>query len=194
MSEGAESGRLLALIRRQALLQGGDFELASGARASVYVDLRRVTLLPAGATAIAALLLARLDGAAIAAVGGMATAAIPLVAALVVASAAGAHPLRGFYVRDRPKERGTGRLIEGQLRPGDRVALVEDTVTSGRSTMAAAEAVLAAGAHVERIVAVVDRQQGAAALYAGRGIPFESLFTLEEIAGPAASRHHGPSR
>lgn len=194
MGEGAESGQLLALIRRQALLQGGDFELASGARASVYIDLRRVTLLPEGATAIAALLQARLDGAAIAAVGGMATAAIPLVAALVVASAAGARPLRGFYVRDRPKERGTGRLIEGQLRPGDRVALVEDTVTSGRSTMAAAEAVLAAGAHVERIVAVVDRQQGAAALYAGRGIPFESLFTLEEIAGPAASRHHGPSR
>ena len=185
MDRDAKTGRLLALIRQHALLQDGDFSLASGGRAGVYIDLRRVTLLPEGASAIAALLLARLEGAAIAAVGGMATGAIPLVAALVMASAAGARPLRGFYVRDRPKRHGTGGVIEGQLRRGDRVALVEDTVTTGRSTMAAAEAVLAAGAHVDRIVAVVDRRQGAAELYACRAIPFESLFTLEEIAGPA---------
>ncbi len=183
MTDLSPKRRLLALIREHALIEGGDFTLAQGGRASTYVDLRRVSLHPEGAVLIGRMVLERLADGAVAAVGGMATAAIPVVTAAVVASAATASPLRGFYVRAEAKTHGARRRIEGQMRPGDRVALLEDTMTSGRSTMAAVEAVRAGGAEVDRVVAVVDRGQGGAALYAAEGIPFEALVALDDIAG-----------
>ena len=181
---GAEEKRsLVALIRRHALLEGGAFELASGARSSVYVDLRRLSLHPDGATLIADMLLAHCAALEARAVGGMATAAIPLVACLVLRSAARERPLRGFYVRDKAKTRGTRRSIEGALEPGEAAILVEDTMTSGRSTLSAVDAVVAEGCRVEKVLAVVDRQRGGADLYAARGIPFEALVTLDDIVG-----------
>jgi len=181
MTKDAGTQRLVALIREHALIQGGDFELASGARATTYIDLRRVTMHPEGADVIADLLFERCREAD--AVGGMATAAIPPVACLVLRSQERGRPLRGFYVRDKAKTRGTQRQIEGQLVGGDRVVLIEDTMTSGRSTMAAVEAVRAEGSTVVKVITVVDRQQGGAALYAAEGIPFEALVTLADITG-----------
>ncbi len=182
-SDGAAKAKLVALIREHALIEAGDFVLASGARASTYIDLRRVTMHPEGATLIGALLAPRLAAQGITAVGGMATAAIPVVTAVVMASAGGDHPLRGFYVRDKAKTRGTQRQIEGQLQAGDKVALLEDTMTTGGSTMTAVEAVRAEGCEVARVLTVVDRQKGGAELYAEAGIPFETLVTLDDITG-----------
>jgi len=181
MNRQQAKDRLLALIREHALIEGGDFELASGARATTYVDLRRVTMHPEGAALIGAMLLDRLEGTDAVAVGGMATAAIPVVSAVVIASAATESPLRGFYVRDKAKTRGTQRQIEGQMQPGDTVVLLEDTMTSGRSTMTAVEAVRAEGGTVAGVITVVDRQQGGSDLYAAEAIPFDALVTLEDI-------------
>lgn len=183
MAQETGTARLVALIRAHALIQGGDFELASGARATTYIDLRRVTMHPEGADLIADLLFERCRDAGADSVGGMATAAIPPVACLVLRSHERGRPLRGFYVRDKAKTRGTQRQIEGQLDKGDRVVLIEDTMTSGRSTMAAVEAVRAEGSTVVKVVTVVDREQGGAGLYAAEGIPFEALVTLSDITG-----------
>ena len=183
MSDETSNARLLALIREYALIEGGDFELASGARASVYIDLRRVTMHPEGADVIADMLFERCRSLDAVAVGGMATAAIPPVACVVLRSQERGAPLRGFYVRDKAKTRGTQRQIEGQLEAGDRVVLIEDTMTSGRSTMAAVEAVRAEGCTVAKVITVVDRQQGGAELYAAQGIPFEALVRLSDITG-----------
>ena len=183
MSNPMAKERLLSLIREHALLSGGDFELASGERASVYIDLRRVTMHPEGATLIGAMLAERLAGSNVTAVGGMATAAIPVVTAVVMASAAGKHPLRGFYVRDKAKTRGTQRQIEGQMQKGDRVVLLEDTMTTGGSTMTAVEAVRAEGGEVAGVITVVDRLKGGRELYESAGIPFHALVTLDEITG-----------
>jgi orotate phosphoribosyltransferase len=183
MARDAGLVRLVALIREHALIEGGDFELASGARAATYIDLRRVTMHPEGADLIADLLLERCRDAGAVAVGGMATAAIPPVACVVLRSQERGTPLRGFYVRDKAKTRGTQRQIEGQLDKGDRVVLIEDTMTSGRSTMTAVEAVRAEGSTVAKVITVVDRQQGGAELYAAEGIPFEALVTLSDITG-----------
>jgi len=182
-TDGDAKARLLALIREHALIEGGDFELASGAQSTTYIDLRRVTMHPEGATLIGAMLAPKLAKQGITAVGGMATAAIPVVSAVVIASAGTAHPIRGFYVRDKAKTRGTQRQIEGQLAKGDKVALVEDTMTTGGSTMTAVEAVRAEGCEVAQVITVVDRQKGGAELYAKAGIPFEALITLDEITG-----------
>ena len=183
MNETHDKERLLTLIRDHALLEGGDFELAQGSRVATYVDLRRVTMHPEGAALIGSMLLARLANADIASVGGMATAAIPVVTSVVVSSHSAGAPLRGFYVREKAKTRGTQRQIEGQMQDGDRVALLEDTMTSGRSTMTAVEAVRAAGGIVDRVITVVDRQQGGAELYAAENIPFDALVTLTDITG-----------
>lgn len=180
----SESGdEVLRLIRELAVMPGGDFELASGARSSVYIDLRRVTMHPAGASAIGRIIMARLADTAVVAVGGMATAAIPVVTSVICQSWHSGMPLRGFYVREKAKTRGTGRRIEGLLEQGDRVALLEDTMTTGRSTMAAVEAVRHAGSIVDRVITVVDRLQGGSSLFADAGIPFEALFTLDRITG-----------
>lgn len=183
MNDSSAKQRLLALIREHALLEGGDFELAAGSRATVYVDLRRVSMHPDGASLIGAMLQEHLAGTGVVSVGGMATAAIPVVTAVVMASAAGDNPLRGFYVRDKAKTRGTQRQIEGQMQAGDRVALLEDTMTSGCSTMTAVEAVRAGGGEVAQVITVVDREQGSADLYAAEGIPFTALVTLGDITG-----------
>lgn len=183
MPQNDSTQRLLSLIREHALIQGGDFELASGARASVYIDLRRVTMHPEGADVIADMLFERCRDAGAVAVGGMATAAIPPVACVVLRSQEKGAPLRGFYVRDKAKTRGTQRQIEGQLEAGDAVVLIEDTMTSGRSTMAAVEAVRAEGCTVAKVITVVDRQQGGAELYKAEGIPFEALVSLADITG-----------
>lgn len=175
--------RLLALIRDHALIEGGDFVLASGQRAATYIDLRRVTMHPEGASLIADMLFDRCAGLKARAVGGMATAAIPPVACLVMKSQGTDRPLHGFYVRDKAKTRGTQRQIEGQLQAGEAVVLIEDTMTSGRSTMTAVEAVRAEGCTVEKVITVVDRQQGGAELYAAEGIAFEALVKLSDITG-----------
>ncbi len=182
MSDQTAKERLLTLIREHALLSGGDFELASGERASIYIDLRRVTMHPDGATLIGSMLAEHLAGSDIAAVGGMATAAIPVVTAVVMASASGKKPLRGFYVRDKAKMRGTQRQIEGQMQKGDRVVLLEDTMTTGGSTMTAIEAVRAEGGIVEGVITVVDRLKGGRELYEDENTPFHALVTLDEIA------------
>lgn len=183
MNDESAKDRLLDLIREHAVLDGREFTLASGAQSGVYIDLRRVTMHPEGASLIGAMLLERLSASGVVAVGGMQTAAIPVVTAVVMASAATGSPLRGFYVRDKAKPRGAQRRIEGQMRPGDRVALLEDTMTTGGSTMTAVEAVREEGAEVVRVIAVVDRQKGGAELYAAAGIPFEAVVTLADITG-----------
>jgi len=183
MSGDTGKSRLIALIRKHALIEGGDFELASGAHVSTYIDLRRVSLHPDGADLIADMLVERCAGLEARAVGGMATAAIPVVAAVVLRSRERGCPMRGFYVREKAKTRGTQRQIEGQLEPGEKAVLIEDTMTSGRSTMTAVEAVRAQGSAVEKVFAVVDREQGGAALYAEAGIPFEALVRLSDITG-----------
>ena len=116
----------------------------------------------------------------------MATAAIPVVTSVVCESWRQGEPLRGFYVRETAKTRGTQRRIEGLLEEGDRVALLEDTMTTGRSTMTAVEAVRADGGIIDRVITVVDRQQGSNTLFADAGISFEALFTLELITGTAS--------
>ena len=87
----------------------------------------------------------------------------------------------GFFVRKETKAHGLGRRIEGGFRPGQSVALVEDTVTTGGSTLDALAAVEAEGGKVARVLCLVDRGEGAAAAFAARGIALESLFTRADL-------------
>jgi orotate phosphoribosyltransferase len=117
------------------------------------------------------------------AVGGMAVGAVPLVAAVLAASAQHApdSKLVGFFVRKETKAHGLGRRIEGGFSAGQSVALVEDTVTTGGATLAALAAVEAERGEVARVLCLVDRGEGAAAAFAARGIALETLFTRADL-------------
>jgi orotate phosphoribosyltransferase len=158
--------------------------LASGRESDFYLDLRQTLMRPRGIALAGALCLARLrEGAPVQAVGGMAVGAVPLVSAVLGAAAHEdpATPLLGFFVRKEKKGHGLARQIEGAFEPGQTVALVEDTVTTGGSTLQAIGIVEAAGGKVGRVLCLVDRGEGGRDAFAERGYRLEALFDRSDL-------------
>lgn len=158
--------------------------LASGRKSNFYLDLRQTLMRPRGVELAGRLILDRLlTGPPVEAVGGMAVGAVPLVSAVLGAAARdpGASSLLGFFVRKEKKAHGLGRQIEGGFRPGQVVALVEDTTTTGGSTLDALAIVEAEGGKVARVLCLVDRGEGAAAAFAARGVRLEPIFERGDL-------------
>jgi orotate phosphoribosyltransferase len=168
-------------------VQRGHFVLASGRTSNVYVDVRRASLDAVALSEIGPALYAALSPFAPRAVGGPVAGAIPLVASVILASAAQDRPIPGFMVRKEAKDHGTARTIDGHLERGWSVALVEDVITSGGSVIQAIEAVRDAGARVSAVACVVDREQGGRAALAAMGVELVSLYTMREIVGEDAT-------
>jgi len=158
--------------------------LSSGKESDFYLDLRQTLMRPRGARLAGLLALEKLlAGPPVAAVGGMAVGAVPFVSAILLA-AAERDPetqLLGFFVRKEAKKHGLGRRIEGGFEAGQSVALVEDTTTTGGSTLEAADAVEAEGGKVARVLCLVDRGEGAREAFAERGIELEAIFTRSDL-------------
>jgi orotate phosphoribosyltransferase len=115
------------------------------------------------------------------AVGGLTLGADPIAYAISYASAATAAPLRAFTVRKEAKTHGTGKLIEGPFQPGDRVAVIEDVITTGGSALRAVDAVVAAGGSVRGVLALVDREEGGRETLEARGLDVLALARASEI-------------
>lgn len=179
-------GRLLELLRAWSFREG-DFTLASGAHSRFYVDVRRTALTGEGADLLGPLLLAEIEAAGwlatVEGVGGMTLGADPLTTAVGGAAWRSGRRLGQFLVRKAPKDHGTGRQVErgAELPESARVVLLEDTVTTGGSTLRACEAVRREGLQVIGAVCVVDRGEGGALNLERAGVPLRSLFTLEDL-------------
>jgi orotate phosphoribosyltransferase len=188
----------------------GDFLLASGARSDYYIDCR-ITTLHAEGGRLSGLVLYELIREFIPhaeAVGGLTMGADPLVSNIASASAWAAADYReilemsavlemeeeddpgpepplihGFLVRKAQKAHGTGRRIEGFLRPGAKVVIVDDVCTTGGSTITAVEAAREAGMIVAGVLCLVDREQGGRArIEAAAGeAPFIAAFTAGDV-------------
>jgi orotate phosphoribosyltransferase len=172
---------LITLFREKAL-KFGQFTLASGKQASYYLDGKQVTLAAEGARLVAEGILDLLvAGPMPAAVGGMSIGADPITAAVVTMSAVRGTPITGFMVRKEPKGHGTNRYIEGPVQPGSAVAIVEDVVTTGGSSLLAIEHCEAFGLKVVRVIAIIDRMEGGREAFAQRGYPLESLLTIRDF-------------
>lgn len=174
--------RLLRHIQTHALRRG-DFVLASGKRSDYYLDCRLTTLSSEGAFCIGQLLTPKLLAQGVDAVGGMTMGADPIVGAVLTQAGQLGQSLDGFLVRKAAKGHGTGKQVEGHLAPWMRVALVEDVVTSGGSTLQAIAAVKKACAAVQivGVYALVDRNEGGAEAIRQAGYPFEALFNRDDI-------------
>jgi orotate phosphoribosyltransferase len=179
----AKRRELLELILAVSFRRG-KVRLASGRESDFYLDLRQTLMRPRGVALAGELVLERLRrGPAVDAVGGMAVGAVPLVAAVLAAAAAASvdTKLVGFFVRKETKAHGLARRIEGGFAAGQSVALVEDTVTTGGSTLEALATVESEGGKVVRVLCLVDRGEGAAAAFAARGLELEALFTRADL-------------
>ncbi|HWB09216.1 MAG TPA: orotate phosphoribosyltransferase [Pirellulales bacterium] len=183
-----DKNALISLVREKAL-KFGDFTLASGKKAKYYLDGKQVTLDSHGARLLGEGILDLLAGDMPRAVGGMSIGADPITAAVVTMAGVRGLPLVGFMVRKEAKGHGTQRYIEGPVKPGDRVAIVEDVVTTGGSSLAAIERANEFGLIVTRVIAIIDRMEGGAEAFADRGYPFSSLLTIADfgISPPSPS-------
>ena len=179
MSQRDQLIRLLAT--RSA--RRGRFTLASGRESTLYIDARLTTMSPEGLALIGPLGIAALDTRPwpVEAVGGLTLGADPIAYAISYASALAGTPLRAFTVRKEAKAHGTGKLIEGPFHSGDRVAIVEDVVTTGASALKAAEAVRASGGQVAGVLALVDREEGGREALEAAGLEVLALVRAAEI-------------
>jgi len=177
---GADLSRLADVLRERSILRGR-FTLASGRESTWYLDCRKTTLDPEGATLVGRCILDRIDREGIrpAAVGGLTLGADPIAASVAIVSWHRGRPIPAFIVRKSAKDHGTGRRIEGWLPEGKPALIVEDVVTSGGSSLEAIAAVEQAGATVAAVVAIVDREEGGAE--ALKKYPFFPLFRAKEL-------------
>ena len=170
------------LARRSA--RRGEFTLASGRTSSLYIDARLTTMSPDGLALIGPLGLRALHDQSweVDAVGGLTLGADPISYAISYASALdGNSPIRAFTVRKEMKAHGTGKLIEGPFRPHDRVAVIEDVITTGSSALRAVEAVRNAGGEIIGVLALVDREEGGREALESAGLKVRSLTRAHEI-------------
>ncbi len=179
--------RLVAILAERSARRG-QFTLASGRTSTLYIDARLTTMSPDGLALIGPLGLAAIEEQrwSADAVGGLTLGADPVSYAIAYASAGRERPIRAFTVRKEAKAHGTGRLIEGPFRSGDRVAVVEDVITTGGSARRAVEAIRAAGGDVLGVLAVVDRQEGGREALQAAGLPVAALTTAERIVARMA--------
>lgn len=171
---------LIELIKQRAL-RFGDFTLASGKKASFYLDCRQITLHSLGARLVAAGMLDLMAHDFPSAVGGMALGADPITAAIITLADIRQQELKGFIVRKEAKQHGTGRMVEGPVEPGDRVVIVEDVVTTGGSSLRAIEHCEEFGLEVIGVLAVVDRMEGGAEAFAAQGYQLRTLLTVADL-------------
>jgi orotate phosphoribosyltransferase len=175
----------LDLLARQAYRRGR-FTLASGRESDHYVNCKPVSLSGTGLALLGRLMLELVEGEA-AAVAGLTLGADPLVSAVALQAALAGRDLDALIVRKEAKGHGTGAWLEGPLPPpGSRITVLEDVVTTGGSALKAVAQLQEAGYAVERVVAIVDRQEGGAEAMEEAGLDLRSLFLLEEVAATAA--------
>jgi orotate phosphoribosyltransferase len=165
----------------QLAYKEGDFVLSSGQRSSYYINGKEVTLHPQGALAIGRLLLSLLPEDT-QAVAGLTLGADPIVSAVSVVSAYENRPIPALIIRKEAKGHGTRAYIEGPTLPeGAKVVVLEDVVTTGKSAMKAVERLRDAGYEVDRVISLVDRQQGGAEFYQSVGLNFQAVFTIQDL-------------
>ena len=175
-----EVERILELARERGALSFGEFRLTSGALSSYYFDGRLLTLDPEGAFRLARLFLPLLWESGAEAVAGPTVGADPIVSSICVMSYVAGRPISGLLVRQEPKQHGAKRSIEGPLTQGARVAVVDDTCSTGGSLLRTVDAMEAAGCTVVKVLCILDRGTGGSDAIRHRGYDFTALLRADE--------------
>ncbi len=178
--------RLIELIlsRTFRFTEKPTFKLASGRKSNFYFNCKPTTLNSEGMLLIGNLLYEiirsekkwRVKG-----VGGLTLGADPVANAIAYTYAVKGEHIEAFVVRKEPKKHGTMSWIEGEVKKGDKVLIVEDVITTGGSSKKAVERAKKCGLKVAGVLALIDRQEGGREVIEAMGLPFKALLTKEEI-------------
>jgi orotate phosphoribosyltransferase len=155
------------------------FRLASGMMSKFYFDGRKISLSSKGAYHAAKMILDEISDIKVDAIGGPVLGAALMVPAVVAIANAEGKELHAFVVRQEAKEHGTKQKIEGHVKKGWRLAIVDDVITSGGSMLKAIEAVEEAGCKVEKVIVLVDRCEGGSDALRRRGYKFQAFLSLK---------------
>lgn len=182
MSPPPRRDALVTLLAARSARRG-TFTLASGRISDFYVDCRLTTMSPDGLLLVGPLAHALLieSGWSVDSVGGLTMGADPVSYAIAYASAQAGTPIRCFAVRKQAKDHGMGQRIEGSFRRGDRVVVIEDSMTTGGSALNAAAAIRHEGGQVIGALTLVDREEGAREALQTEGIPLIAFTTAAEL-------------
>jgi orotate phosphoribosyltransferase len=168
-----DTDALVAALREADAVRFGEFELSHGGTSEYYVDKYRFETAPACLARIADAFAERTGETKLA---GVALGAVPLAAATSLAAG-----VPYVIVRKRAKAYGTGNRIEGELGEGEEVVVLEDIATTGQSAVDAVEALREAGAVANRVLVVVDREEGAREHLADHDVELEALLTASQL-------------
>jgi orotate phosphoribosyltransferase len=157
------------------------FTLASGRTSNYYFNCKPTTLDPEGMNLIGLIIFALLADADVSAAGGLTLGADPIANALSLISYQQGKPIKSFIIRKDVKEHGTKSAVEGDVRPGEKVVIIEDVITTGGSTLTAIERAREAGLIIERVVALVDREEGGKENIIRQVARVDAVFTRSDI-------------
>ena len=176
----ANESQLLEILRERSFKRG-TFTLASGNTSDHYIDGKMSLVFSASARLIGEVLYERTANLEIEAIGGLEVGAVPMATAAVIAYDERGQTMKGFWVRDKTKNHGTKKIVEGGLRPGMRVVIVDDVFTKGESAMKAVRAVREMGCEVVMVLALVDRLAGARKLFEREEVNYQTVFDITEF-------------
>ncbi len=175
--------KLRKLIKERSLKVSNEpiFKLSSGKLSRYYIDLKQVTLDPEGSFLVGKLMYELIKDFGVVGAGGLTLGADPIAYAVSFISYMDSNPIKPFIVRKEPKGHGTGKQIEGLLNKGEKVAVLEDVVTTASSSLKAVSVCQREGLEVVGVFCVVDREEGGKENIQSLGLELYSLFKLSDL-------------
>lgn len=175
--------RLKSLILERSLKIADEpiFRLSSGKQSRYYIDLKQITLDPQGAYLVGKLMYEAIKPLSPDGAGGLTLGADPIAYSVAFVSYMDGNPIKPFVVRKEKKGHGLGRQVEGLLKPGEKVVVLEDVVTTASSSLKAVKACREEGLDVLGVFAIVDREEGGKENVNREGLELYSLFRLSEL-------------
>ncbi len=171
-----EKNQLISLLKDNNVIKFGKFTLSSGRESDYYVDMKKAITDPHILSQVSKIISQLISDDDIDLVAGPALGAVPIATAVALHSG-----IPMLMIRKAQKDYGTSQLIEGELKAGDKVIVVEDVTTTGHSLLKAVRAVQDNGGVVERTFVVVDREEGAVEELKKQGVTLEPLVSISEV-------------
>ena len=164
------------------------FKLSSGKLSTYYIDLRTITLDPEGGYIIGNIIYNQIKDTEATAIGGLTLGADPIAYSTSLIAYLNKTYIKPFVVRKEPKKYGTGKQIEGNIKEGEKVFIVDDVITTGGSALKAVKVAKENGLDVLGVIAIVDREEGGEENIKKEGLNFYPIFKISELLNSAKGK------
>ncbi len=175
--------RLIKLILEKAFKYSEKpvFKLVSGRMSNYYFNCKAVSLNPEGMSLIGNLIFDLVKDLNVKGIGGLTLGADPIAYAVAYTSYLKGKPIEAFVVRKTPKSHGTMLWIEGNVKKGDGVVIIDDVITTGKSTIEGINRAKEEGLEIVKVIALIDRQEGGREAVEASGYKLDSIITKDEV-------------